>query len=362
MRQKQIIQASNTLPSGLREESVDSTRDTTRVVTHPVLRSRPNIALRPVVLPSRRPQTQHPKLKRQASNPLPFHINKESVESTRDIQHPVLLTKSLPTSETSEIYQPTRPPKTPRSATEKEEQFVFPEDTRVSRKPTNKTRARRNSSAGRRNEEDRQKPETHSAPSQLRKSPNSINPSTQQRPRSRDRMGSSVKAAPAVWAVPPQSPRRSPRFQCVRSPQKSGRQNAKRSLAVDRVLVVKAKDGRPLNLPAIPVERLINKGFYLVPDVGRMCPSPSRPSSKSVSQPPVCRRQMKRIVRQTRSMDAINSVSSRQEETPTSTGAGNRKDPHEKNSLGRGRVQGHVFICRYQKMIAGKSRHNIIQL
>ena len=340
MRQKQIIQAnSNTLPSGTREESVDSTRDTTRVVTRPMLRSRPNIALRPIGIPPRSHQTQHSKLKRQASNPLPFGINKESVESTREIKHQVLQSKSLPSSETCEINETTRPPKTPRSATEYEKQFEFPEESRVSRKPTNKTRPRRNSRTGIRSQEERHKAESHSAPTQLRKSPNSIQPSThptthrtQQRRLSRDRMGSPFRPTPAVWTVTPQSPRQSPRFQRVRSPQKSAEQNAKRSVAVDRVLVVKAKDGTPLPLPAIPVERLINKGYYLVPDVGRMGSSPSRRPSKSVSQPPVSRTQMKRKARQAKSMDAINSVSSRQEETSTSTEAGNRKDSHEKNN------------------------------
>lgn len=319
MRQKQIIQAnSNTLPSGTREESMDSTRDTTRVATRPMLRSRPNIVLRPIGIPPRSHQTQLTKLKRQASN---------------------LQSKSLPTSEACEINQTTRPPKTPRSATEYEKQFEFPEESRVSRKPTNKTRPRRNSRTGIRSQEERHKAESHSAPSQLRKSPNSIQPSThptthqtQQRRLSRDRMGSPFRPAPAVWTVTPQSPRQSPRFQRVRSPQISARQNAKRSVAVDRVLVVKAKDGTPLPLPAIPVERLINKGYYLVPDVGRMGFSPSRPPSKSVSQSPVSWTQMKRKARQTKSMDAINSVSSRQEETSTSTGAGNRKDSHEKNN------------------------------
>lgn len=339
MRQKQITQAnSNTLPSGRREESMNSTRDTTR----PMLRSRPNIALRPIGIPPRSHQTQHTKHKRQASNPLPLGINKESVESTRDIKHPVLQTKSLPTSETCEIDQTTRPPKTPRSATEYEKQFEFPEESRLSRKPTNKTRPRRNSRTGNRSQEERRKPESHSVPSQLRKSPNSIQPNTnptphrpQQRPLSRDRMGSPLRVAPAVWTVKPQSPRRFPRFQRVRSPQKTARQNGKRSMAVDRVLVVKAKDGAPLPLPAIPVERLINKGYYLVPDVGRMGSSPSRPPSKSVSEPPVSGAQMKRKARQTKSMDANNSVSLRQEETSTVTRAGNRKDPHEKNSLVR---------------------------
>ena len=33
-----------------------------------------------------------------------------------------------------------------------------------------------------------------------------------------------------------------------------------------------------------------------------------------------------------------------------------------RDALGRGRVGRHVLICRYQKLIAGKSRHNIIQL
>lgn len=112
MRQKQIIQAnSNTLPSGTREESMDSTRDTTRVATRPMLRSRPNIVLRPIGIPPRSHQTQLTKLKRQASN---------------------LQSKSLPTSEACEINQTTRPPKTPRSATEYEKQFEFPEESRVS--------------------------------------------------------------------------------------------------------------------------------------------------------------------------------------------------------------------------------------
>ena len=343
MRQKQMIQASsNTLPSGTRKESVDSKRNTTRVVTHPMLRSRPNIALRPIGIPPRSHQTQHTKHKRQASNPLPLGINKESVESTRNIKHQVLQSKSLPTSETCEIDQTTRPPKTPRSATEYEKQFEFPEESRVSRKPTNKTRPRRISRTGNSSQEERRKPESHNAPSRLIKSPNSIQPSThptprrpQQRPLSRERMGSPFRVAPAVWTVTPQSPCQSPRFQRVRSPQKSARQNAKRSVAVDRVLVVKAKDGAPLPLPAIPVERLINKGYYLVPGVGRMGSSPSRPPSKSVSEPPVSRAQMKRKARQTKSMDANNSVSLRQEETSTSTRAGNRKDSHEKNNLVR---------------------------
>ena len=337
MRQKQIIQAnSNTLLSGTREESVDSTRDTTR----PMLRSRPNIALRPIGIPPRSHQSQHTKLKRQASNPLPLGINKESVESTRDTKHQVLQSKSLPTSDTCGINETTRPPKTPRSATEYEKQFEFPEESRVSRKPTNKTRPRRNSRI--RSQEERRKPESHNAPSRLIKSPNSNQPRThptprrpQQRPLSRDRMGSPFRVAPAVWTVTPQSPRQSPRFQRVRSPQKSARQNAKRSVAVDRVLVVKAKDGATLPLPAIPVERLNNKGYYLVPDVGRMGSSPSRPPSKSVSELPVSKAQMKRKARQTKSMDANNSVSLRQEETSTSTGAGNRKDSHEKNNLVR---------------------------
>ena len=39
-----------------------------------------------------------------------------------------------------------------------------------------------------------------------------------------------------------------------------------------------------------------------------------------------------------------------------------RVNARHSSDLGRGRVGRHVLICRYQNMIAGKSRHNIIQL
>lgn len=324
-----------------------------------------------VQIPGIIPPTSHlalrRKLKRQASNPLPSGTREESVDATRvttkDTNHPVLVLRprahqsfpicppppksprKSPVSETRKIKQPTRASKSPRSATVNGKQFTYPESSRVPRTPTNKNHMRSRSVTGEMLRKVKSPSAKHGVTprERIRSSPvqrNICRP--QQRIQSRDRVGSSSKTPQGAWTVGPQGPLLSPRSRAAKERahalllQMSDGRSARRALVVGKVLVGKTKDGRRMTLPAIPVESLNNKGFYLVPDVGRVSSAPSGPSSKRCTQPSLPKVQIKRPACKTRSLDASNFVSSRQagEEfaKPTHTGAGYRKGPQEEKS------------------------------
>ena len=334
-------QTSKAMPTGMGDESVYSaaqvtTRDVTRGAKNPLRLPPLSSSLNPVDIPPTSHVAQRPKLKRQASNPLPAET---SAESTRSPTHPVQFHVVFPAMQN--INQPTHPPKTPRSATgHGGKQLLYPEDWRVPAKSKRKTRARRLSDSTKRSQKEKRALEKHSDPLRVGNSSNSLQPRVQlpqQRAQSRDCMSSSSRSSAqdrnmSAIVVPP----RPSRLHTVKEPlpplQPSGGENPKRSVAVGRVLAVKAKDNRPLSLPAIPVERLINKGFFLVPDMGRTSSTPSGPLNNSYTHPPLPKAQMKQQVCQTKSLGATESVSSRQNEESKSIRAGYRKGLHEGKS------------------------------
>ena len=324
-----------------RQASIPLLGDTTQ----PVLLSRPSA-------PPNRPLP----LKTPAMNPKPArdhvprdHVPRDHVPRTT---HPVLFSKPsappnhplppkspriAPMSATRKINQSTGAARTPRSAAVHGKQLVYPEDSRVPRTPTRETRARRMlRTAGEGQQKERRPSEKRGETSQERKGSSSFHP--QVNPPRQQKLSRDCTEA---WAVGPQGPRRSPRSHATGhstlSHQTSGEQNVRRALVVGKVLVGKTKDGRRVILPpGIPVERLKNKGFFLVPDVERKRSTISRPLSERCAQSPDPKAQTKQTARKIRSLGATDSVSSRQEgeNLPESTQprAGHHKGPQgEKN-------------------------------
>lgn len=253
-------QTSDAMPTGMDNESVYSaqvtTRDVTRGVKHPLRLPPLSSSLNPVDIPPTSHLAQRRKLKRQASNSLPAGT---SAESTQSPTHPVQFHVTPPAMQN--INQPTRPPKTPRSATGHGKHFFYPEDSRVPTKSKRKTRTRRVSDSDKSCQKKKCALEKHSDPLQEGNSSNSFQLRVKlphQRAKSLDRMSSSSRSSAQVRngsaIVVPRRPTRLHTIKERLPPlQPSGGENPKRSFAVGRVLAAKAKDNRPLSLPAIPV-------------------------------------------------------------------------------------------------------------
>ena len=318
-----------------RQASIPLLGDTTQPVELSRPSAPPNHPL-PLKSPSMNPKP--------ARDHVPRDMSRDHLPRDRTT-HPILFSKPsappnhplppkspriAPMSATRKINQSTRAARTPRSAAVHGKQFVYPEDSRVPRTPTRDTRALgMRSTAGEEQQKERRPSEKRGETSQERKGSSSVQPNvnpSRQLKLSRDRM--------EAWTVGPQGPRRSPRSHAAGnktlSHQASGGQNVRRALVVGKVLVGKSKDGRHVILPpGIPVERLKNKGFFLVPDMERKRSTICGPLSESCAQSPDPKAQTKQTARKTRS--ATDSISSRQEGEKLSEPTPTRATRGEKN-------------------------------